>query len=312
MTQTPPQWRGLFFVQLSRLAAVRTIIGATMTAMYKFSLCIIFWLMTIGVSAAPAEHCSEQTVCVAGAWLDDHTLVFTARNLSDFPLTVTIRVRSVMTDSGAEEKTMKTIAPGSETQLLRYTRADAQDAKPRFKFNYDWGFGVAHVDHDDDYEYRLPYERGKRYRVLQGYGSRFSHTGNEHNTVDFKMRRGTPVHAARDGVVMALKEHHGEGCWEDRCKRTANYVRVLHADGSTGEYYHLLRDGVLVALGEQVTRGQKIGLSGNSGHSTTPHLHFGVYEAIEWGRTRSIAVRFARQGGSVIKPRRGRGYVASD
>jgi murein DD-endopeptidase MepM/ murein hydrolase activator NlpD len=249
---------------------------------------------------------------VAGDWLDDETLVFTARNLTAFPLTVTVRVQSTMTGSEAQGKTMQTVAPQSETELLRYERAPTKEPKPRFKFNYDWGFGVAHVRHDDDYLYRFPYASGKHYGVLQGYGSSFSHTGNEYYSVDFNMARGTPVHAARDGIVMDLTEHHGEGCWEKRCKRTANFVKILHDDGSTGEYYHLLRDGVLVSLGERVERGQKIALSGNSGHSTMPHLHFGVYEAIEWGRTKSIPVRFDSEAGVVETPRRRGRYVARD
>ncbi len=258
----------------------------------------------------PNEHCSQDAICVAGQWIEQRELVFNARNLSEFPITVTVRVRSSVTGSRDPFELTQTVAGKSEVELARFGRADQSAPRPAYRFNYEWGFGVANVDHDDRYRYRLPYANGKRYGVLQGYGSRFSHTGREYYCVDFNMKRGTPVHAAREGIVMDLVERHGEGCWEQRCMRTANYLKILHDDGSTGEYYHLLRDGVLVERGERVERGQPIALSGNSGHSTMPHLHFGVYESISWGRTQSIDVQFDSAAGPVTRPRRGAGYVA--
>jgi murein DD-endopeptidase MepM/ murein hydrolase activator NlpD len=146
--------------------------------------------------------------------------------------------------------------------------------------------------------------------VLQGYGSRFSHRGNEEFAVDFKMETGTPVHAARNGVVARIEESHSKGCWEDDCGQYANFVVILHADGTTGEYYHLDHDGVLVDVGDTVERGQKIALSGNTGHTTMPHLHFAVYRPISWGRTQSIPVRFRSADGIIDHPRRGGRYPA--
>ena len=161
-----------------------------------------------------------------------------------------------------------------------------------------------------DHVYGLPYAEGRSYRVIQGYGSRFSHTGHEYYAVDFKMDEGTPVHAARGGVVARKVESNSVGCWADGCGRSANYIVILHDDQTTGEYYHLLKNGVLVDVGERVEAGQKIGLSGNTGHSTMPHLHFGVYRAAESGREQSIPVRFASADGIVDRPRRGGRYQA--
>jgi murein DD-endopeptidase MepM/ murein hydrolase activator NlpD len=56
----------------------------------------------------------------------------------------------------------------------------------------------------------------------------------------------------------------------------ANFIRILHDDGSMALYAHLAVDGVLVRIGQEVTAGQRIGLSGNTGFSTGPHLHFAV------------------------------------
>ena len=68
---------------------------------------------------------------------------------------------------------------------------------------------------------------------------------------------------------------------------------------------------MLVEQGARVERGQLVASSGNTGHTTMPHLHFGVYRAATWGETESIPARFVSSDGVVATPRRGRGYVAT-
>jgi len=169
--------------------------------------------------------------------------------------------------------------------------------------------GRPNADHDDSYVYRLPYGDGVSYAVLQGYGARLSHRGSEYFTVDFRMVEGTLVHAAREGTVVLVEDSHAESCWAEGCGRFANFVVVLHADGTTGEYFHLQRGSALVAPGDRVTRGQPIARSGNTGYSTTPHLHFGVYRANADGSTQSVGIRFLARGGLVVEPRSGARYV---
>ena len=147
--------------------------------------------------------------------------------------------------------------------------------------------------HDDDHLYSLPYASNKSYQVLQGFGSRFSHTGLEEFALDIDMPVGTPVHAARAGMVAEVEESHNRGCWDDGCGKYANFIVIRHSDGTTGEYYHLRKGGSVVDVGDTVTQGQKIGYSGNTGHTTMPHLHFAVYCPASWGSAQELNVRVA-------------------
>lgn len=167
--------------------------------------------------------------------------------------------------------------------------------------------GKLDADHDDGYLYRLPYGDHVSYAVLQSYGSRLSHRGAEQFTVDFRMPEGTLVHAAREGTVALVEDGHAESCWSQGCGRFANYIVIAHDDGTTGEYYHLARRSALVAAGQHVGRGQVIARSGNTGYTTVPHLHFGVYRTSDDG-AQSVAVRFLARDGIVAEPRNGARY----
>lgn len=168
--------------------------------------------------------------------------------------------------------------------------------------------GRPNADHDDSYVYRLPYGDRVSYPVLQGYGARLSHRGSEYFTVDFRMAEGTLVYSAREGIVMLVEDSFSESCWEEGCGRFANFVAVLHSDGTTGEYFHLQKDSALVEPGDRVGRGQPLARSGNTGYTTTPHLHFGVYRSNADGTTQSVAVRFLSREGLVSEPRSGARY----
>ena len=115
-------------------------------------------------------------------------------------------------------------------------------------------------------------------RVAQGWGGGFSHADDENrHAVDFAVPEGTPVLAARDGTVMQVEARFaGGGLGSVDAIDRANFVRILHEDGTMALYAHLAPGGVQVRPGERVRRGQRIGTSGNTGYSGGPHLHFVV------------------------------------
>lgn len=126
-------------------------------------------------------------------------------------------------------------------------------------------------------DYLLPLQQA-HFRIDQGYGGQFSHRDEQNRyAVDFAAEIGTPVLAAREGVVMQVESDFDKaGLNLERYGGRANFVRILHDDGTMTLYAHLKSEGALVRVGQRVRAGQQIGLSGNTGFTTGPHLHFVV------------------------------------
>ena len=95
-------------------------------------------------------------------------------------------------------------------------------------------------------------------RILNGMLSSF------HSGTDFKAKPGTPVSAVNDGIVVLAKERYFAG----------NSVVIDHGEGLYSCYYHLSR--IDVRVGQKVGKHERIGLSGDTGRVTGPHLHFAV------------------------------------
>ncbi|HWO19068.1 MAG TPA: M23 family metallopeptidase [Kofleriaceae bacterium] len=163
------------------------------------------------------------------------------------------------------------------------------------------------------YVYGLPYPAGLTFTVLQGFHGPFSHRGSNEYAVDFDCPVATPVLAARPGIVVAANAAaQGAGTTQEFNEyRRTNFVLILHDDNTLGEYMHLAPSGIEVAPGQRVERGQPIGLSGNTGFSSTPHLHFQVMTAGDDGvSARSFPFQLAAAPKRVEEPIQGRRYSA--
>ena len=129
----------------------------------------------------------------------------------------------------------------------------------------------------------------ERARVMQANGGRYSHNDPLNRYAwDYQLKVGTPIVAARDGVVHKVDDLSHIGGPHRKFLADANRVVIRHADGTESLYLHLKRGSIPVRVGERVIRGERIGLSGNSGFTNTPHLHFGVMKD-----GRSFSIRFA-------------------
>ncbi len=144
----------------------------------------------------------------------------------------------------------------------------------------------------------LPFEVGKRFQINQGYCPPDPRWGH-HNwfALDFEMPIGTKVVAARSGQVIFIEERYTDG---NRQPGQENHIFILHDDGTVAQYTHLTKNGALVSPGDMVAQGQVIGLSGDTGASIGPHLHFVVYRGRnDFSRQYSIPVNFKNADGLV-------------
>jgi murein DD-endopeptidase MepM/ murein hydrolase activator NlpD len=131
--------------------------------------------------------------------------------------------------------------------------------------------------------YRLPWQAGVTRILSQGNRSFTSHRGLHFYAWDFVMPIGTEVLAARDGVIIEIEQNFSTVGLQ------GNYLFIRHADGEISGYFHIQHNGALVKVGDQVKQGQAIALSGMTGQTTLPHLHFLVFNSEQ---TASIPISF--------------------
>jgi murein DD-endopeptidase MepM/ murein hydrolase activator NlpD len=110
--------------------------------------------------------------------------------------------------------------------------------------------------------------------VTQKFGktvdARRLYVSGTHNGTDFRATMGTPIKAAADGVVLGIGD-------TDQACRYASYgkwVLIKHKNGLSSLYGHLSL--IKVNPGDNLSAGDLVGYSGNTGYSTGPHLHFTV------------------------------------
>ncbi len=189
-----------------------------------------------------------------------------------------------------------------------------EDCGKKWEFDYTNYFKLGSKDarHDDHYVYLLPYSTGAKYKVTQGYNGKFSHTGSNQYAIDWQMPEGTPVRAARDGVVVRTKDTSDKGGSSMDYDRFNNYVLIRHDDGTLAHYCHLKKGGVVVKVGQKVEAGDLIAHSGNTGFSSGPHLHFCVFKAKNGRERESIPVKFKTSTDAAITLVSGRSYRSTE
>jgi murein DD-endopeptidase MepM/ murein hydrolase activator NlpD len=195
------------------------------------------------------------------------------------------------------------VEPQADRQYLLSVKQKPEGKSWRYKFQYRFNQGnLLSVKHDDSYAYLLPYKSNRPHQLQQGYFGSFSHQGI--HALDFEMPEGTEVVAAREGVVVDVKEDSNTGGLTDSFRDKGNYVLIYHRDGTFGSYFHLKQNGALVSAGQAVKRGEVIGLSGNTGWSSAPHLHFEVLlPSVDSKKT--VPVKFRVANGNVTELKQG-------
>jgi hypothetical protein len=293
------------------LAAVLTVVGAgALAAAYRYKDERGQWVYTDrppmrgqaeSVALGAPGGAAPQMVVVPRSTLDGVALV--AVN----PCKCTVEF-AVKADTGAGLLTGRgVVAAESEMPLLD---VPAEDAPSELRYEYGYVVGEPNVTHRPPMPYRAPFALAQRFRVTQAPPDAVTHTDAASlNAIDIAMPVGTAVHAAREGLVINVARNHFRSGLQLAAMSEANFVQVLHDDGTYAIYAHLQMDTVRVRPGQRVRRGEYIANSGNTGFSSGPHLHFVVLRNVGL-RSESLPVTFAGSGGAGVTAHTGQMLAA--
>ncbi|MEI2742071.1 MAG: M23 family metallopeptidase [Candidatus Competibacter sp.] len=190
----------------------------------------------------------------------------------------------------------------TETTALALKAAD-----PRSRYGYRIQqvrsvLGDPAAKYQPEQPYAPPFASGQRFTIGQAFDGAFSHQHPQSRyAVDLSLPLGTPVWAARAGVIMEVAGDFFDGGTDPKYQTRANAVRVLHQDGTMAIYAHLHPDSIRVASGQRVERGAWLANSGNTGFSTGPHLHFAIHRNVGMELV-SVPFEFAGTDGRGVTP----------
>lgn len=169
----------------------------------------------------------------------------------------------------------------------------------------------------DSYEYRYrlgrpitrsdgaplqpPVPRLGEFLISQGFNGPFSHQEEPNlHAVDIAMNMSDHIHAARDGIVVEVKDDYHMGGTNSFFLDKANYISIVHRDDTYAVYAHILLGSAKVEVGQRVKAGDPLANAGTSGYSTGPHLHF-VLRANNGHREVSMPFQF-KVGNAILRP----------
>lgn len=168
------------------------------------------------------------------------------------------------------------IEPGKSDTLFQINAINEHESS-KLAVKYRYIIGSPLPNYRSTKPYLPPIAPNTSFQISQAFGGSFSHTDEQNQfAVDIVMPIGTPIHAARSGVVLEVENDFFKGGINKAYGSEANNIRILHDDGSMAVYAHLELEKAQVYPGLAMAAGQLIGYSGNTGFSTGPHLHFAV------------------------------------
>jgi murein DD-endopeptidase MepM/ murein hydrolase activator NlpD len=207
---------------------------------------------------------------------DDQTMTFV--NSAGGPVTVDLAFAARENVQSQPPLPARVVLPGlSETRAARITPINPE-AGFRYQLRYTSVPGDYRARQNPGATYSLPFSEALQFPVAQAFGGKASHTDKQnYYAVDIVMPVGTPVLAARAGVVMTVdNDFFGAGLDMKLYGDRANNIRIVHSDGTMAVYAHLQLESAQVSVGDRVRAGQELALSGDTGYTSGPHLHFCV------------------------------------
>lgn len=220
-----------------------------------------------------------------------------AHNRGPAPVSVLVSLTAVDNISADQIFPLAVVVRAESDSMLATVQAVDERRSLHFSTQSHFLPGNFLALHEPGASYRLPFADGRTFVISQAPdGPRLTHnTPESEQAIDFTMPEGTPIVAARSGIIIAAEGHNQFGGKDPAMLSMANHVRILHADDSIATYGHLAPSGVQVGVGQRVTVGSVIGRSGSTGYSSGPHLHFVVHQLLRKSNgfgSISVPIRF--------------------
>ncbi|MBY0356744.1 MAG: M23 family metallopeptidase [Candidatus Obscuribacterales bacterium] len=268
----------------------------------RIQLILLFVCLKLSVVEVSAASVPEDSALQVGVQEKQaQVVVFAQSNANILEATVSVNAQLTNMSSSLPLPAVGTVSGANLYAPIVYL--EPVDSRQPWNYNYQfvWHKGLPSSLELEPWIYQFPFAAGGQFSVSQGAGGRDSHQygGENENAIDFAMPEGTTVCAARSGLVIAIKGDSDLGGPDSKYEQCANYVVVKHNDGTYANYMHLKRNGLLVKLGQVVQAGESLALSGNTGYSTEPHLHFDVYRLTASNERKTVPLRFQTRGGPV-------------
>jgi murein DD-endopeptidase MepM/ murein hydrolase activator NlpD len=243
--------------------------------------------------------------------LVDRNLELRARNRYYAPVELVMGIDALANavPPGPDQPLRFVLPAQSDIDLFALAPSGA-GAAPEISYRYTWIPGDPTSEHRPDRPYRAPFAIAAGFTVSQAYPAAETHTtADSRYAVDIAMPVGTGVFAARGGIVFEVASTNFRGGLEPADAAAANLIRILHEDGTYAVYAHLNWNTIRVQPGDEVSRGEYIADSGNTGFTSGPHLHFAVLRNRGLG-VESLPVVFEGAQGREVPPQKGMNLVA--
>jgi murein DD-endopeptidase MepM/ murein hydrolase activator NlpD len=230
---------------------------------------------------------------------------FFARNAYPGPIELAVDWRERENVSADPELPQRFVVESGQSANLFAIVPNQWAGSYRVNLQYSYVIGRPLPDYVSQTLYKPPLPAGAQFQITQAFRGAYSHNDQQNRyAVDIMMPEGTPIYAARGGIVLEVENDFTGNGTEQAYAGKANSIRILHEDGSMAVYAHLALETAQVSPGFTVDAGRLIGYSGNTGLTTGPHLHFAVQ--INRGMELvSIPFQFADAEGRAVEPQLG-------
>lgn len=141
----------------------------------------------------------------------------------------------------------------------------------------------------------LPFPKGRSYKIIQGNNTSFTHNSDySRYAIDFSLSIEDTISSATDGYVVGVIDQYKDGGKGKEWRPYSNFITIYNPQsGVFHQYVHLTHNGSFVEVGDKVSSGQPIALSGMTGQTDVSHLHFNSLVPVESNDgIKSIPVEF--------------------